>query len=394
MNNDRFKILKKDKASRARLGLLNTPHGRIHTPTFVPVATKGALRGVDFGTINGYGASIFMMNTFHFYHNGRYELVKRMGGLHRFLNTPYPIMTDSGGFQVFSYGFSREHGVGKISDIFPNEGKGDGVKGKNMVKITSEGTEFISPIDGSKLALNPEISMKVQKDLGADIIFAFDECTSPLASYEYTKEALGRTHSWAKRSLKAFRSPKEQALFGIVQGGEYRDLREESAEYISSLPFAGFGIGGSLGKSKEDMHEILDWVTPLLDDNRPRHLLGIGEVDDIFEGVERGMDMFDCVIPTRWARHGTAFTSKGRKNMKSALSLTQKEPIDKECKCKVCQTHSVAYISHLLREKEVYGIMLLTEHNLAWITKMMQMIREALKKDEFKQLKRKLLRYH
>jgi len=396
-----FKIIKKDKNTRARLGILKTPHGIIHTPNIAIVATKGSIRGISFDLAKKFGGEIFMINTFHFFHNDRYKIVDKFGGLHKFLNINYPLMTDSGGFQVFSLGFGLEHGVGKVADIFPLEAKNQNQsldvarpKGKSLVKIFEEGVEFISPYDGKKLFLSPELSIKIQKILKADIIFAFDECTSPLSSYEYTKQAMQRTHRWALRCLEEFKGTKNQVMFGIVQGGEYEDLRKESAKFINSLPFFGFGIGGSLGKSKKDIIKVLNWTIPLLDENKPRHLLGIGEVDDIFHSIEQGIDLFDCIIPTRWARHGTGFTYKGRINLKSSKYVKDKKPIDPECKCNVCQKYSRAYICHLLKEKEIYGIILLTEHNIFWILNLFKEIREALRNNQFTKMQRRLLMFY
>jgi queuine tRNA-ribosyltransferase len=399
-----FKIIKKDKNTRARLGILKTPHGIIHTPNIAIVATKGSIRGISFDLAKKFGSEIFMINTFHFFHNDRYKIVEKFGGLHKFLNINYPLMTDSGGFQVFSLGFGLEHGVGKVADIFPLETRinadlnadkrGLNKNRKSLVKIYEEGVEFVSPYDGKKLFLSPELSIKIQKILKADIIFAFDECTSPLSSYEYTKQAMQRTHRWALRCLEEFKGPKNQVMFGIVQGGEYEDLRKESAKFINSLPFFGFGIGGSLGKSKKDIIKVLNWTIPLLDENKPRHLLGIGEVDDIFHSIEQGIDLFDCIIPTRWARHGTGFTYKGRINLKSSKYVKDKKPIDPECKCNVCQKYSRAYICHLLKEKEIYGIILLTEHNIFWILNLFKEIREALRNNQFTKMQRRLLMFY
>ncbi|GIW66552.1 MAG: hypothetical protein KatS3mg095_0450 [Candidatus Parcubacteria bacterium] len=473
----KFKILTKDRKSKARLGILKTPHGIINTPNLAIVATKGSIRGLSFEQARKFGAEVFMINTFHFFRQERYKIVQKFGGLHKLLNINYPLMTDSGGFQIFSLGFGMEHGVGKIADIFPDEtrnnteraqsyadnnlrraaskilinginGNGHGRCGinkksisdssvsvlrssaskkssassasvlrssalnKNLVKIYNDGVEFIDPYDGQKLFLSPEISIKVQKILGADIIFAFDECTSPLSSYEYTRKALKRTHQWAIKCLDEFGKTKKnsasslsvqhsfrlkkQVLFGIVQGGEYEDLRKESAKFINSLPFFGFGIGGSLGKSKKDIIKVLSWTLPYLDENKPRHLLGIGEIDDIFNSIEQGIDLFDCVIPTRWARHGTGFSFQGRINLKASKYLIDKKPIDPKCQCRICQNYSRAYICHLLREKEIYGIMLLTEHNIFWIIKLFQQIRKAIKNNKFLELKKKILNkeYH
>ncbi len=384
-----FKITKKDKKTRARTGVLTTPHGEIKTPAFVPVSTKGALRGLDYKTANRFGSDIFMVNAFHFFCNERYKEVKKFGGLHKFLNIKYPLMTDSGGFQVFSYGFGREHNIGKISEKnTTNKEKTDSERNKNLVKISSDGAYFVLPSSGKKIFINPEISINVQKDLGADIIFAFDECTPSFADHHYTKEALKKTNRWAEESLKAFGKTKKQALMGIVQGGEFEDLRRESAEYISSLPFFGFGIGGFLGRSKNDMYNLLEWTNSILPDKKPRHLLGIGEVDDIFESVEKGVDLFDCVVPTRWARHGTAITFNGRINITARPYLLSKKPLDSNCKCDVCRSYSTGYLSHLLREKEIFGMMLLTHHNLFWMQNLMKIIRKEIKRDNFSSLKK------
>jgi queuine tRNA-ribosyltransferase/7-cyano-7-deazaguanine tRNA-ribosyltransferase len=396
-----FRILKRDYKTNARLCLLQTPHGSIQTPAFVPVATKGALRGLTFDQAQDFGAEIFMINTFHFYLRKTYKTVQRFGGLHRFLNLSKPLMTDSGGFQVFSLGFGSEHGVGKIANIFPSERKNSKQAtaqknqfktGSNLVKIDGDGVTFKSPLDGQKLRLTPALSIKIQQALGADFIFAFDECTSPLSSYEYTRLALARTHRWAEECLRVFygskKSVNNQMIFGIVQGGEYRDLREESAKFISSLPFFGFGIGGSLGKSKEDMHRVLEWVMPFLLQNKPRHLLGIGEVDDIFEAVKRGIDLFDCVIPTRLARHGAVLTLGGNLNLKSSKHLNSKESIEKNCFCFVCKNFSRAYLHHLIKNQEILGIYYLSYHNLYFILTLMKLIRKAIKSEKLEQVEK------
>ncbi len=386
----RFKIVKKSGLSAARTGILSTPRGEIMTPAFVPVATKGALKGADFDNTISSGAQIFMMNTFHFFCNERYKDVSRFGGLRSFIGRNFPIMTDSGGFQVFSLGSGWECGVGKLPREVSLQKKKRG-----KVLIDDNGATFTSPYDGRELRMTPEISIRVQEKLGADIIFAFDECTSPLDSREYTEKALERTDKWAIKCLKAFKG-KDQVMLGIVQGGPYPELRRKSASFIGGLPFFGFGIGGSFGgsygDSKKSMHLILEETLPLLPESKPRHLLGIGEPDDIFEAVERGIDLFDCVIPTRWARHGMAITAKGRINIKSQKLLKEKRPLDESCLCRICQNHSSAYICHLLREKEMYGIAMLAEHNLFWILNMMREIREALKKGEFKSLKKEKIK--
>jgi len=391
-----FKKTKKSKKTNARVGIIETPRGRIKTPCFMPVATKGALKGASFEEINGFGADIFMVNTFHFFCNERYRDVSRFKGLHNFLNIKYPLITDSGGFQVFSLGSGWDQGTGKIMTAKSNNSH-SGLKKINNVKITEKGVIFKSPYNGDKLEMTPEISIKIQEKLGADIIFAFDECTSPFDSYEYHQESLDRTHRWAKRSLDVFKK-NNQEMFGIIQGGKFKDLREKSAKFIGSLPFFGFGIGGSFGESfgdsKAGVSQVLDWTIPLLPDLKPRHLLGIGEPDDILESVERGIDSFDCVIPTRWARHGTAMTWKGRANLKSLKFLKSKNPIDKNCFCPVCLNYSASYISHLLKEKEIYGIMLLTKHNLYWILNFMKAIRNSIKNDSFELFKKSFLKQY
>lgn len=389
-----FRIIKKDKNTKARLGILSTPHGKINTPNLSIVATKGSIKGLSFEKAHKLGAEVFMINTFHFFHNERYLIVKKFGGLHKFLNIQYPLMTDSGGFQVFSLGFGMEHNVGKVANIFPQENKNRqniAIKGKNLVKIYDDGVEFSSPYNGNKLFLSPEESIKIQKILQADIIFAFDECTSPLATYAYTKLAMERTHKWATKCLDVFGKTKKQVIFGIVQGGEYEDLRKISSKFINSLPFFGFGIGGSLGKSKKDIKKVLQWTLPYLDPAKPRHLLGIGEIDDIFNAINLGIDLFDCVIPTRWARHSAAFSYNGRINLKSSKYKLDKKPIDISCQCEVCKNYSRAYIYHLLKEKEIYGIMLLVEHNIFWILNLFKKIRLSIKTNQFSILKKKML---
>lgn len=387
----KFKIQKRLKNSRARIGILKTPHGIIHTPAFAPVATKGALRGLTFEKAKAFGAEIFMINTYHFFVQERYKIVQKFKGLHHFLKIPYPLMTDSGGFQVFSLGFGIEHQIGKIGGFFPKKEKISAKKEKGFVKIFPEGVEFKEPVSGKKLFLTPSLSIKTQKILGADIIFALDECTSPLNDYLYTKKSLERTHNWAIQSLKTFGKTKNQVIFGIIQGGEFKDLREHSARFISSLPFFGLAIGGPLGKTKQEMKKIIDWVLPFLPENKPRHLLGIGGISDILEAVERGLDLFDCVLPTRLARHGTALTFKGYFRLKSSKNLFKKSPIDSECQCPVCKKYPISYLCHLLKEKEILGIMLLTEHNLFWMLDFMKKIRRAIKNDNFLSFKKRVL---
>lgn len=384
-----FKILKKSKKSLARLGVIKTAHGDIQTPAFIPVGTRATVKGLTVEQLKMIGVQVVLCNTYHLYLRPGEKVIEKMCGLHKFMNWQKPIVTDSGGFQAFSLGYAIEHKVGKIASIFPetlrkyekkrryeNEIKPK----KKLAVITEKGVHFKSHIDGSKYLLTPEKSIQIQRALGADIIFAFDECTSPLSSYEYTKKAMERTHRWAKRSLMRFkiqdlRFKNKQQLFGIVQGGEYKDLREISTKFIGQMDFAGFGIGGSLGKSKKDMYRVLDWTVPLLPEEKPRHLLGIGSVDDIYESVKKGIDTFDCVAPTRLGRNGSAITKKGNLNLKTSKLLKDSNPIDKKCDCYTCQNYSRSYLTHLFRANEMLGPILTTIHNLSFMEKLMKEIR-------------------
>jgi queuine tRNA-ribosyltransferase len=392
MENFSFKIIKKDKKLSARVGEIKTSHGKISTPAFVAVGTQATIKSLSPEELKTIGAEVVLTNTYHLFLRPGDSVIKKIGGLHKFMNWNGPIMTDSGGFQVFSLGFALLHGVGKIANIFPEETKFRiPTKSKSsFVKIDNNGVMFKSHLDGKTHRLTPEKSIEIQENLGADIIFAFDECTSPLSDKKYTQLAMKRTHNWAKQCLKA-KKRKDQALFGIVQGGEYRDLREESARFINSLSFAGFGIGGSLGKSKKDMHNILEWVMPLLDEKKPRHLLGIGEIEDLFNGVERGVDLFDCVAPTRMARNGTLLTQKGRINILKAEFVSDKKPIDENCGCYTCKNFSRAYLNHLFRAEEILAHRLATIHNLHFIFNLMREIREAIKNNKFTEFKKRYL---
>lgn len=394
----KFKILKQDKNSRARVGRVTTNHGSFETPCFVPVATQASIKALSSEDIKSCNTEVFISNTYHLHLRPGEDLIEKMGGLHKFMNWNGPIMTDSGGFQVFSLGFGIEHGVGKIANIFPDEDKDYLEKRKEwgnqakLARVTDDGVEFRSHLDGKMLKLTPKISMGIQKKLGADIILAFDECTSPLSDYQYTKEAMRRTHGWAKICLK---ERSKQALFGIVQGGAFEDLRIESAKFINSLGFEGFAIGGSLGRSKVEMLKVLDWTLPLLNENKPRHLLGIGEIEDIFNVVEKGVDMFDCVMPTRLGRMGHALTRKHQApSSKFQIDITKsvfaqdKRPIEERCECYTCKNYSRAYLNHLFRAKELLGYRLLTIHNLYFINNLVASIREAIKKGEYGKFRR------
>lgn len=395
-----FKLIKEDKNSNARLGVIKTKHGSFKTPAFIPVATAATLRALDNRDIEELKAEVILANTYHLHLRPGDELIKRLGGLHKFMNWDKPIVTDSGGFQAFSLGFAVEHGVGKIADNyldFANK-KYTISKEKKFAHITDDGVAFKDPINGTKMTLTPKSSMKIQSNLGSDIIFAFDECTSPLSDKSYTAKALNRTHKWAEQCLKYYN--KKQALFGIVQGGMYKDLRIKSAKFIGKLPFSGFGIGGSLGKSKEDMHKILEWTIPLLPKNKPRHLLGIGAVEDLFNSVERGIDMFDCVAPTRWARRGHVYLSpeaggnaknKFRLNIENKQFEYDKNPIDKTCNCYACKNHSRAYLRHLFKSSELTYFRLASVHNLNFLLRLMEKIRQSIQDNSFKKLKKEWL---
>ena len=379
-----FEVEARLPGTLARAGRLTTPHGVIETPVFMPVGTKASVKSLTPEELWELGAQIILGNAYHLEMRPGAELVQEFGGLHGFSKWQGPFLTDSGGFQVFSLGFGMEHGVGKIAKMFPEEGgpKPSGpqrAKGpaEKLCKVDEDGVTFRSHIDGSTHRFTPAVSIDIQQKLGADIILAFDECTSPLSGYEYTKRALGRTHRWAKQSLEA-KTNDHQALFGIVQGGAYEDLRLESATYINSLGFEGYAIGGSLGATKQDMHHILEWVCPILDENKPRHLLGIGDPEDLFECIERGADMFDCVAPTRIARHGQLYTRAGKINIKNLRFRHDKGPIDDRCGCYTCQHYTRGYLRHLFMEEELTYYRLSSIHNLYFLVHLAKEIRASI----------------
>jgi queuine tRNA-ribosyltransferase len=390
-----FRTIASSDETRARAGVLALPHGEVETPVFMPVGTQATVKGVSPAELETLGAQVVLANTYHLYLRPGADLVAQLGGLHALMGWSRPILTDSGGFQVFSLGFGLEHGVGKIAKIFPAEGastvaaaprRGGRPAGESpharLSRIDDDGVSFTSHVDGSPRRLTPESSIAIQEQLGADIILAFDECTSPLAGYDYTREALERTHRWAGRCLAA-RRPTPQALFGIVQGGEYRDLRENSARVIGSLPFDGVAIGGSLGKSKADMHAVLDWTVPLLPAEWPRHLLGIGEPEDLFAGIARGVDMFDCVAPTRLGRHGVLYLPAGRLHIANAAYREDPAPPQPGCGCYTCQHFSRAYLRHLFVAGEMLGPRLATVHNLHFLIDLVRQIRRSILEDRF-----------
>jgi queuine tRNA-ribosyltransferase/7-cyano-7-deazaguanine tRNA-ribosyltransferase len=388
-----FETLKESKKSNARLGVLKTPHGEVMTPALVPVATLAAVKALRSDEIAATGTQILISNTYHLHLQPGEKIVKAAGGINKFMNWPKPTMTDSGGFQVFSLGFGRDLGVGKKSiKYYPGKVERAIEKGNqpSNVKMTEEGVHFRSPMTGDELFLSPETSIAIQQQLGADIMYAFDECPPPGATHTYMKQSLARTHRWAKRSLDARAS--KQALYGIVQGADFEDLRKEGAKFITKMDFDGFGIGGDIGESKDESRKILRWVIPLLDQKRPRHLLGMGHVEDIELIMKGGVDTFDCTVPTHYARRGIAFVSKrsgmrgglheGRVDFTKAALLKDKNPIDAECECMVCQKYQRAYIAHLIRANEITGGALLTFHNLfffnAYVEKMRQKIAKGL----------------
>ena len=403
-----FKIFKNSKKSNARLGFIKTPHGEIETPCLAPVATQAVIKTLDSKEVIETKSQLLICNTYHLHLRPGEEIIEKAGGLHNFMNWKKPLMTDSGGFQVFSLGFGKDFGTGKIlkgrsvneigygrSNTDLSEPRLNEIKAgqqPKLLRITNDGVHFRSFLDGSKIFLGPKESIRIQEKLGADIIFAFDECTSPIADKQYTKNSLLRTHKWAKICLKTKKT--KQALFGIVQGGKFKDLREESAKFIGALPFDGFGIGGEFGDNKNIMIQMLNWTLKELPKEKPRHLLGIGYLEDIPKIIQAGIDTFDCIVPTHYARRGKAFVSQGKvEELCSSLPfvatgvldlgkisfLKDKKPLDKKCSCNVCQNYSRSYISHLFRAKEITGLKLLTFHNLYFFNDFIAKIRERIK---------------
>jgi len=374
-----FSVLKNSKLSKARLGVLKTPHGEIMTPAFVPVATLAAVKALRSDEIAATKTQVLISNTYHLHLMPGEKVIKNSGGIHSFMNWKKSLMTDSGGFQVFSLGFGMDRGVGKVTK-YPTKLDNAIEKGNQpkFLKITDEGVQFRSPLNGEELFLGPRESIAIQEKLGADIIFAFDECTPPAVTREYMKQSLARTNVWAKRCLDAKKT--KQVIYGIVQGSLYEDLRKESARAINAMGgFDGFGIGGDLGDSKTGTRTILRWVLPLLDAAKPRHLLGIGHLEDIENIIKGGVDTFDCTVPTHYARRGVAFTSIGRINIGQALFLNDKKSLDPKCDCLVCTNYRRNYISHLIRADEITGGALLTFHNLYFFNTYVEKLREKIK---------------
>jgi len=376
-----FKILKRSKKSRARLGVISTPHGEIETPAFVPVATRATVRTLESDEVSEAGAQVLICNTYHLHTAPGEKNVKRAGGLHEFMQWKRPLMTDSGGFQVFSLGFGTDHGVGKILKEEPERHIAEGTQPTN-IKITPDGVHFRSPIDGTALFLGPKQSIRIQEALGADIMFAFDECPSPLANEKYMRRSLDLTHRWARMCLEARSSKLEAALYGIVQGGNFKSLRTESAKIIGAMPFQGFGIGGEFGYDKRSLKKMLGDVHDLLPEGKPRHVLGVGHPEDFPYIASAGGDTFDCIAPTHYARRGVIFTSQGRFDIRNRRYLTDQKPLDAKCKCDICKTYSRAYICHLMRAHEMTGMKLTSYHNLHFFNAEAHRLRTRIKNDE------------
>ena len=392
-----FTTRRPDPRSPARLGTLVTPHGAVDTPAFVVVGTQAAVKSLQPHEVAALGAQAVLCNTYHLYLRPGPDLVAELGGLHGFMGWSGPMFTDSGGYQVFSLGFGKEHGIGKIVGMFPDEDPRDrrrqnsaaGTQAK-LSRVDDDGVTFRSHLDGSTHRLTPESSIEIQEKLGADVILAFDEPTSPLHDETYTALAMERTHRWAERSLAAKRR-SDQALYGIVQGGAFQRLREESAAFVGGMPFDGFAIGGSLGTSKRDVERVLDWSIPALAEDRPRHMLGIGEPEDLFLCVERGIDTFDCVAPSRHARRGVLMTADGPLTITKAAYREDDSPVDPECGCPTCSTFSRAYLRHLFVAEELLAYTLATTHNLAFVLGLMARIRAALRDGTLDEVKTTVL---
>lgn len=374
MNNFKFEIIHKSKISRARVGRIYTPHGIIETPNFVPVGTNATLKAADPATINNLGVQLMFCNTYHLLLQPGTKLVKEAGGLHKFMNRQAPIITDSGGFQVFSLAY------GTVTDELKSRGTKN--YAPSVAKITEEGVLFKSYRDGSPILLTPETSVQAQKDLGADIIIPFDELPPYSISEKELKASLERTHRWEKRSLdEHLKNPNNQAMYAVIHGGINKNFRKQSCDYLGSLPFDGFAIGGSLGKNHQEMFELLEFTVPQLPEDKPNHLLGIGDLNSIEKCIQLGIDTMDSSHPTRCARHGLLFTKNGAVRILQSANKNKFEPIEKDCECSTCKNVTVAYLHHLFKAKEVSGHILATIHNIHFMVKAMANYRELILQD-------------
>ena len=358
----KYKLIKKDPRTMARLGEITTPHGSFETPVFMAVGTQGTVKTLVKEDLEAIGSNIILGNTYHLWCQPGSEIVREAGGLHKFMNWDKSILTDSGGFQVFS--------LAKLRDI------------------TEEGVTFKHHKNGKKLFLSPEISMKIQNDLGSDIMMAFDECPPYPATREYMEKSVDRTIRWAKRCLDSHKRKNDQGLFGIVQGGEYLDIRKRCAEELVAMDFDGYSIGGlSVGEPKEIQNNVLEHTTPYLPEDKPRYLMGVGSPGAILDAVERGVDMFDCVLPTRIARHGTAMTTYGRVIIKNKEFERDFTPLDPKCDCYCCKNFTKAYLRHLMKANELLVYRLLSIHNINYLLRLTEGIRNAIREDRFLEFK-------
>lgn len=386
--NFRFEVTFRSPHSKARLGTLTTPHGVVETPAFIFCATKAAIKGATPQTMRAENTQIILANTYHLMLQPGSEIVAKMGGLHGFMGWDGPMLTDSGGFQIFSLGH------GSVAEEV--KGKRQSSRPKSLLKINEEGATFKSYVDGKKHVLTPEMSIQIQRNLGADLIVVLDECTPFHVEKSYTEKSMHMSHRWAERSLREFqRGPTGvQALYGITQGGVYPDLRKASSDFVNSHPFFGHAVGGSLGADKDQMEEVVEMAVEHLDPSRPIHLLGIGGIRDIFFGVQQGIDTFDCVHPTRLARHGGALVPlsvweelgedpKGREhmNLRNARFREDPAPIDSSCGCQTCQRFSRSYLHHLLKAGELLGMQALTIHNVHFMNRLLTAVRRAIAQD-------------
>ncbi|MEJ1319881.1 tRNA guanosine(34) transglycosylase Tgt [Latilactobacillus sakei] len=352
----KYRLIKKEKHTGARLGEIVTPHGTFKTPMFMPVGTQAAVKTMAPEDLKEMGAGIILSNTYHLWLRPGEDIVEKAGGLHKFMNWDRGVLTDSGGFQVFS--------LAKLRDI------------------SEEGVAFKSHLNGEKLFLSPEKAIHVENALGADIMMSFDECPPFFESYDYVKKSVERTSRWAERGLIAHQNPATQGLFGIVQGAGFEDLRRQSARDLVGMDFPGYSIGGlSVGESKGEMNRVLDFTTPMLPEDKPRYLMGVGSPDALIDGVIRGVDMFDCVLPTRIARNGTTMTSQGRLVVKNAKYSEDFRPLDPKCDCYVCKNYTRAYIRHLIKADETFGIHLTSYHNLYFLINLMHQVQDAIEQD-------------